>query len=345
MDWRSLYAANQAAITGAGVPTGGLTLPVLGARSPSRAAPPSGRAPRGSEPRRPLQTLVHVPSGLNPTTPVPLVCMLHGCTQNPATFSDATLMNQAADRHGFVVVYPGQDHDHNPQGCWNWFAPEHQQRDRGEPAAIAAALHSVIDSSAQYAIDPQRVFVAGLSAGGAMAAIMAACYPDVFAAAAVHSGLAYRSATDVRSAFSVMAHGGGDPTIQGRAAHAAMGPRARRVPTIVIHGTDDRTVSPVNAINVLRQAMTANHLAAPTTCEHSPEDPSTVRRGHSDGGRSYTESRWLDPDGTLTHELLMIDGLGHAWAGGAAGGSYADPRGPSASDAIWRFFAAASSAG
>jgi poly(hydroxyalkanoate) depolymerase family esterase len=128
--------------------------------------------------------------------------MLHGCTQDPATFAAATLMNHAGPRHDFVVVYPGQDPRRNPQGCWNWFLPEHQQRDTGEPAAIAAIVADLIDTSSHCTIDPERVFVAGLFAGGATAAILCACYPDLFAAVAVHSGLAYRSATSMGSACS-----------------------------------------------------------------------------------------------------------------------------------------------
>jgi poly(hydroxyalkanoate) depolymerase family esterase len=248
-------------------------------------------------------------------------------------------MNRAAKRHGFVVVYPGQNRRRNAQGCWNWFVAEHQRRDRGEPAAIAATVRELIDANSSCTIDPARVFVAGLSAGAAMAAILGACYPDLFAAVAVHSGLAYRSATSAGSAFEVMSRGGGDAAVQGQAAYAAMGAHARPVPSIVIHGTDDRTVAPVNATQVLRQSMITNHLAAPETCDHDPDQPTSARSVEAESGYAYTLSRWSDGRGALMHELLMIDGLGHAWSGGAAGGSYADPRGPSAAEAIWAFFA------
>jgi poly(hydroxyalkanoate) depolymerase family esterase len=264
--------------------------------------------------------------------------MLHGCTQDPATFAAATLMNRAADRHGFVVVYPGQNRRRNAQGCWNWFLAEHQQRDQGEPAAIAATVRELIDARSLCTIDATRVFVAGLSAGGAMAAILGACYPDLFAAVAVHSGVAYRSATSAGSAFEVMARGGGDSALQGQAAHAAMGAHARPIPSIVIQGTDDRTVAPANATQVLRQSMITNHLAAPDICNHEPEQPTSSRTIDDESGYSYTLSRWIDGRGALMHELMMIDRLGHAWSGGAAGGSYTDPRGPSAAEAIWAFF-------
>lgn len=264
--------------------------------------------------------------------------MLHGCTQDPATFAAATLMNDAADRDEFVVVYPGQDRGANPQGCWNWFLPKHQRRDVGEPAAIAEIVRDLIETNSRCTVDPGRVFVAGLSSGGAMAAILAACYPDLFAAVAVHSGLAYRSATSMSSAFEVMAGGDGNADAQGRAAHAAMGDHARPVPSIVIHGNADHSVNRANAINVLRQSMTANHLAAPETCHHDVAHPTTSWRGQIDGGHPYTQSRWTDGDGALMHELLEIDGLGHAWSGGAVASAYTDPRGPCATELIWTFF-------
>ncbi len=264
--------------------------------------------------------------------------MLHGCTQDPATFAAATLMNDAADRHGFVVVYPGQDRGSNPQGCWNWFLPEHQQRGAGEPAAIVRIVGDLVADKTRCAIDPGRVFVAGLSSGGAMAAILAACYPELFAAVAVHSGLAYRSASDVASAFQAMSRGAERADADGRAVHAAMGDHYRPVPSIVIHGSADSTVAPANAIQLLRQSMGANHLAAPQRGQHDVAHPTSSWRAHVDGGHAYTRSQWLDESGTLMHELLEVEGLGHAWSGGAAGGSFTDPRGPSATEAICTFF-------
>jgi poly(hydroxyalkanoate) depolymerase family esterase len=339
-DWRELYASNRATIARAGI------APAEAISFPSRAGAPNGLravAPgRGGLPklgRSGHQALIHVARGLDPSTPAPLVCMLHGCTQDPATFAASTLMNDAADRHGFVVLYPGQNRGDNPQGCWNWFLPEHQRRERGEPAAIAGLVRDLIETSSDCTVDGGRVFAAGLSSGGAMAAILAACYPDLFAAVAVHSGLPYNSATSMSSAFDVMASGAADADAHARAARAAMGDHARPVPSIVIHGTADRIVAPANAINVLRQSMAANHLAAPECCDHDVARPTSSRSGKVDGGHAYTQSRWTDGRGAPMHELLEVDGLGHAWSGGAAGGSYTDPRGPSATEAIWAFFA------
>ena len=258
--------------------------------------------------------------------------------RTPGDFAAATRMNEAADRHGFVAIYPQQSPDANQLSCWNWFLREHQVRGSGEPASIAGVVSELVKTTTELTIDPRRVFVAGLSAGGAMAAILGVTYPDLFAAVAVHSGLAYGCASSVDAAYRAMAGGGNDPAGQGRAAHAAMGVFARPVPTIVIHGSDDRRVAPVNAQEVLEQSMRANRLAAPEACDLDIARPSTTRRAQFDGGRAYTQSRWTDDRGDLVQELMLVHGMGHAWSGGVPGGSHTDPRGPDATDAIWRFF-------
>jgi poly(hydroxyalkanoate) depolymerase family esterase len=355
LDWRALYAQNRAAIERCGVslpplssPTG-TVLPRRGLHGVPAPLRPLGRTvalpgvdARGEQRTfnlggRTRQALVYAPPGLGVGTPAPLVCMLHGCTQDPASFAAATRITEAADRHGFVVVLPGQDRADNALGCWNWFEREHQRRDRGEPAAIAAIVKEML-GEAEPRIDARRVFVCGLSSGGAMASILAATYPDVFAAAAIHSGLAYGAASDVGSAYAAMAGGGPDPARQGRAAHAAMGRYARAVPTVVIHGEADRTVAPVNAHQTLEQAMATNRLAAPDCRLLDKRHPSAVVNGHADGGLAYTCARWHDRRGALVHELLLVDGLGHAWSGGPPSGSHTDSRGPDATDAIARFF-------
>ena len=325
VDWRELYASNRAVIERVG--------------GTGRPGPWDQRTFTFAGQTR--RALVHPPAGVPSQTAVPLVCMLHGCTQDAATFAAATRMNDAADRHGFVVVYPQQELGDNAQRCWNWFMPEHQARGAGEPASIAAIVRELVGTASSRAIDPRRVFVAGLSAGGAMAAILAATYPDLFAAVAVHSGLAYRSAANVGAAFTAMARGSEDAIGLGRAAHAAMGDHARAVPSIVVHGSADARVAPVNADRVLQQFMTANGLAAPETNHLDIARPTATSRGQVDGGHAYTRRQWTDRRGVLMHELLKIDGLGHAWSGGAPGGSHTDPRGPDATEAIWSFFAQA----
>jgi poly(hydroxyalkanoate) depolymerase family esterase len=296
---------------------------------PERTFPVAGQARRA---------LIHLPAGVQPGVAVPLVCVLHGCTQDPRSFVAATRIIEAADRYRFVAVCPRQSRKDNMLSCWNWFLPEHQVRGAGEPADIAAIVGELIATRTKLTIDSRRIFIAGFSAGGAMAAILAATYPDLFGAVAVHSGLPYGCASDVRAAFRAMASGGNDPDAQGRAAHAAMGVFARPVPTIVIHGSNDRKVAPVNAVQLLQQSMAANRLAAPETCDLDIARPSTTRQDRVNGGYAYTRSQWTDRRGALLHELLMVDGLGHAWSGGVPGGSHTDPLGPDATDAIWSFF-------
>jgi poly(hydroxyalkanoate) depolymerase family esterase len=319
VDWRALYASNQAAIERAGGGRRKLPTLITGERR--------------------SRYHVHSPRDAAPGTALPLVCLLHGCTQDAASLAAATRMNEAADRHGFAVLYPEQDRGRNPQRCWNWFRPEHQARGAGEPAAIAAAVRELLGTTSSCTIDARRVFVAGLSAGGAMAMVLAYTYPDLFAAVAVHSGLAYRSAADVNTAFSAMARGPDDRVALDRAAYAAMGARARAIPSMVIHGSADDVVAPVNAGSLLAQAVAANRLAAPATCgDLAVSRPSAQARGRLDGGHPYVGTRWTDRRGALMHELLAVEGMGHAWSGGAPGVAWSDPRGPSATEAIWRFF-------
>lgn len=310
VDWRELYAANRAVIERAhGL--AGLSEP-----------PPATEEKTIIAAGRNRRALVHTPADGDPGIARPLVCMLHGCTQDAATFAAATGMNDAADRHGFIVVYPQQERGENAQRCWNWFDGRHQARGAGEPASIAAVVRDLVGTTTAWTVDSNRVFVAGLSAGGAMAAVLAATYPDLFAAVAVHSGLAYRSATSVPAAFAAMARGARKV--------AAMGD----VPSIVIHGSKDRTVAPVNGDQALAQSMAAGEL--------DPARPTSTTRGRVEGGHAYEHSRWTDASGAPRHEKLTVEGMGHAWSGGLRGGSYTDPRGPDATEAVWSFFAGAS---
>jgi len=359
LDWRELYAQNQAAIAASGIhmpastltPLTAVSLPgetghrqlpnVLRKRGPAtnpRARPPDLRSAARGTPNADARALVHIPRGLDPEVPAAVVCMLHGCTQDPATFAAATAMNETADRHGFVVIYPAQAHGRNANRCWNWFMPAHQRRGAGEPDLIVRTTQHLIARGAQT-VDSRRVFVAGLSSGGAMALVLAACYPDVFAAVAIHSGLPYRSANDLATAFAAMGHP--DRATDGHGIHSAMGTHARPLPSLVIHGTADRTVAPKNSGHILAQTMHANHLAAPHRCAHDPARPTTAQRTRATGGLFYTRNQWIDAHGTLMHESIEVEDLGHAWSGGTPGGSYTDPRGPSATQAIWAFFAQA----
>ncbi len=251
------------------------------------------------------------------TTPMPLVVMLHGCTQDPEDFARGTGMNQLADELGFLVAYPRQSQRANPQKCWNWFRPNDQQRNRGEPALLAAVTRAVM---ADEAADRQRVYVAGLSAGGAAATIMAAQYPDLFAAVGVHSGLPCGAARDVQGALAAMKHGA-----------ATLAPVASApvfVPLITFHGDQDATVQEANSRQIVAQAITAAIDPLQTSQEI----------GQSIGGRDYTRDLYANADGKLLIEQWTVADAGHAWAGGDLAGSYTDPAGPDASREMLRFF-------
>ena len=248
-----------------------------------------------------------------------LVVMLHGCKQDPDDFAAGTRMNEVAESHGLLVAYPGQTGRFNPSACWNWFNPADQRRGAGEPAIIAGITGEV---AAEFGLNRQQIFVAGLSAGGAMAAIMVETYPDLYAAAGIHSGLAYGSANDVMSAFAAMR---GDAGSGGRGQPAQSGDKAAPVRTIVFQGGADRTVHPSNADRIV-EAARRHHAFQPKQQE-----------GRA-GGRSYTRTVIAGPDGTPQVEHWAVEGAAHAWSGGDRNGSYADPRGPDASREMVRFF-------
>ena len=264
-----------------------------------------------------------VPRG-HAVAPRPLVVMLHGCKQNPDDFAAGTRMNELAQAQGFVVLYPGQLLRANHLHCWNWFKEGDQQRGRGEPSIIAEMTQHIIDTQA---IDAKRVYVAGLSAGGAMAAVLAATYPDVYAAAGIHSGLPHAAANNLASALSAMRHG--------PARYGGARPDDREaVPTIVFHGDQDTTVHPCNGDEVIAQARWSS---AAQTDDGNGVDMS-VEHGQVNGGRGFTRTLHRDAEGRCDAEHWLVHGAGHAWSGGSAGGSYTDPLGPDASAEMFRFF-------
>lgn len=244
--------------------------------------------------------------------PLPLVVMLHGCTQSPDDFAAGTRMNFLAEERNCFVVYPEQPSGANQSKCWNWFRTGDQQRDGGEPSLIAGITRQAMQD---FPIDPKRVYVAGLSAGGAAAAIMAATHVDLYAAVGVHSGLACGVAHDLPSAFIAMRQGGG-----------AVAGGGSSVPTIVFHGDRDTTVHPKNADQLIMQSAKAARSDV------------QVIEGKVPGGHAYTRKVLTDASGRVVSEHWNVHGAGHAWSGGSSAGSYTDPRGPDATREMLRFF-------
>ena len=243
--------------------------------------------------------------------PLPLVVMLHGCTQSPDDFAAGTRMNDRAEEHTFLVAYPAQPASANPSRCWNWFNGSEQQRGQGEPSLVAGIAQQIMK---EFPVARGRVYVAGLSAGGAAAATLGATYPDLFAAVGVHSGLACGAARDLPSAFAAMRQGG------------SAGARRAIVPTIAFHGDADTTVNPVNGDQVIAQATPAARLET------------SVSHGTADGGVSYMRTSQSDATGRSMLEHWVLHGVGHAWSGGSPAGTYTDARGPDASREMVRFF-------
>lgn len=247
-----------------------------------------------------------------------LLVMLHGCKQNPDDFATGTSMNTVAEANGILVAYPGQTGADNASSCWNWFLPGDQERNSGEPSIIAGLTREIMS---EFDVERDKVFVAGLSAGGAMAAVMGEAYPDIFSAVGIHSGLACGSANDVMSAFSAMR---GDSGLAARNPTRAAAGAMRK---IVFHGAADRTVHPSNADRIVA-------AAAPYLAEASVREDAV----HSAGGRTSTRRVFADRAGVPIVEDWRIDAGGHAWSGGSAAGSYTDPDGPDASGEMVRFF-------
>src|SRR5829696_322852 len=278
---------------------------------------------------------LYVPSGYTGQEEVPLVVMLHGCTQNPDDFAAGTSMNELAETHTFLVAYPAQAQNANMQKCWNWFKASDQQRGQGEPAIIAGITRQVVE---EYGGAGGRVYVAGMSAGGAMAAIMGATYPDLYTAVGVHSGLAPGAAQDLASAFSAMQGGGVSKTPRDESTGRSSSSSEMSVPVIVFHGDRDTTVHPRNAEQLLAHYRRVDSTPGSRNTAGELVPPVAVRKGQVPDGHAYTRATQRDAEGRPIMEQWIIHGLGHAWSGGGSAGSYTDAKGPNASAEMVRFF-------
>ena len=271
---------------------------------------------------------LYVPSGYHGQA-MPLVVMLHGCTQDPDDFAAGTRMNELAEQQGFLVAYPAQTQAANSSKCWNWFKAGDQQRNLGEPSIIAGLTRQVSDN---YAVDPRHIFVAGLSAGAAMALTVAITHPDLFAAVGIHSGLPHAAACDLPSALAQMSQAGAN-ALGARPGPANAG--ALTVPAIVLHGDRDTTVHPGNGEQVIAQrARPASRHRAPG----AEQADMAVEPGQVPNGHAYTRTIYRQANGQSAAEHWLIHGAGHAWAGGSLNGSYTDPKGPDAARQMLRFF-------
>ena len=243
---------------------------------------------------------------------LPLVVMLHGCSQTPDDFAAGTRLNALAEEEPCLVLYPAQAQSANASRCWGWFNAADRQRDEGEPSLIAGMTREIVET---YRVDPAKIYVAGLSAGGAMALVVATAYPELYAAVGIHSGVPYASANDLPSALAAM-KGAGSP---------AANERLQGKPIILFHGDRDDIVHPINSDRIVTQSV-------------PPRGATQTKRGQAGAGYAYTQTLHQDTDGEVVAEQWTVHGAGHAWSGGSGRGSFTDGKGPDASREMMRFF-------
>jgi poly(hydroxyalkanoate) depolymerase family esterase len=273
---------------------------------------------------------LYIPSTYNAGTPVPLVVALHGCTQTADQFRLLSRWDALAEAKGFIVVFPQQDPNANSFKCWNFFQDGSMHRSAGEPARIAAATSLI---ARNYAVDPHRIYAAGLSAGGAMASVMAATYPDLFAAIGSGSGCEYAATATCAGYKSA------DPALAAQQAYKEMGSRARPMPFMAFEGDADTTVPPVNADQLVQQWLGTDDLADDGALNGSvPQVPAKTTQGVAPGGESYTLRSYIDKGKAELAQYWVVHGMNHAWSGGDPSQSYADPKGPDETAAMYAFF-------
>jgi poly(hydroxyalkanoate) depolymerase family esterase len=305
-----------------GLPAGGVVTPPAGGTT----GPLSGHYFSGSYvgAAGTRTYLGYAPSGYKQGTALPLVVALHGCTQSADTLRQQTKFDNLAEAKNFIVVYPEQPSSANPMSCWNWFNPADMQRGAGEPAIIAGITDWV---QQHYTVDAQRTYIAGFSAGAAMAAVMGATYPDRYAAIGVGSGIQYGGSNL-------------DPVQAGQNAYKAMGSFARPMPTIIFHGGQDKIVPVANADKLVKQWQTTADLADDGAVNGTiPAAPVKTLSQQSAGGQAYTVNRYDDGHGVEFVQYWLVPDMDHAWSGGCACTAYSDPAGPDETAAMYEFFA------
>ena len=263
-----------------------------------------------------------------------LVVVLHGCTQDADDIARGSRMNEAAEDRGWYVLYPEQPERANPRKCWNWYDVAHQGRGAGEPSIIAELTARV---AAEHGVAAGRTWLSGVSAGAAMASLVAAAYPERFAALALHSGLVHSATGSVAGALGVMQKGVPSPEPHAERAHQAMGERARVIPTLVLHGGSDAVVAPINGAQAARQWFLTNALAVGQPLDTT--SGATDQSVRAENGYEVRTSTYRARGGAELARLVMVKELGHAWSGGSADGTFTDPRGPSATAMFLDFFA------
>ncbi|WP_152667918.1 extracellular catalytic domain type 1 short-chain-length polyhydroxyalkanoate depolymerase [Aneurinibacillus tyrosinisolvens] len=275
---------------------------------------------------------LYVPSRYNGESSVPLLVMLHGCTQDADDFAKGTRMDELAEEKNFIVLYPEMNLLANHKRCWNWFYDYNQHRGIGEPEIIKGMVDLV---KMQYAIDERKVYVAGLSAGGSMSVIMGAVYPDVFRGIGVVAGMGYCAADNAPDGLDAMENGNAAVPERAERVYNEMGMYRQTVPIIVIHGLQDKIVNPVNADQLAEQWVHVNKMVVGRNEKDRSKEKSSKGKMN---GREYTRTMYFVENNEPIVEKWLIKGLGHRWSGGSNRGSYADPKGPDASELIWDFF-------
>jgi poly(hydroxyalkanoate) depolymerase family esterase len=311
-----------------GLPTGGNSSSGQGT-APTTTLP--GKLATGSYTNSPgtLSYELYVPSSYKPGAAMPLVVALHGCTETADVYRRLSGWDSEAQAQGFIVLFPQQSSSRNSQGCWNWFLQADMQRGSGEPSMIAGMVNSV---EQEYSIDTHRVYVAGFSAGGAMANVMAATYPDMFAAVGVGSGCEYNGLPCVGSP-------GPSASQTGQQAYQAMGSHARVMPAIVFQGDSDVIVAPANGPLIVNEwQVTDNYVLDGSATGQIPSSPLSATNAVSPGGQSYTVTHYGDQNGNDLIDYWVLHGMNHAWSGGSSSEQYSDPSGPSETAAMWAFF-------